>query len=163
MKREINNAVDLSSKIENIARGEGFYSVFISEHQRNSRPARKSINGLKELFKLLYNPIDEMFCEEGGLDKLSHFTDKVLTIYKNSDPKEFLRKLRKRILKICERMKSENINEFPNPLIEQDNNKSFVNDPTEQDLDEDQKNLIYNMLLNNGVSPEEALNELIKY
>ena len=59
MKTEKNNTIDLTSKIDAIAQGEGFYSVFISEQQRNSRPARKSINGLKDLFVLLTTPQEE--------------------------------------------------------------------------------------------------------
>ncbi len=161
MKTETNNTIDLSSQIENIARGDGFYSVFLAEHQRNSRPARQTINGLKDLFNLLYNPVEEFYSEEKSLNKLSQLTNKVLIVYESSNPKDFLRKLRKRVLKICEKIKSENINELNNPPVEQDNTKSVGNE--QQDIDDAQKELIYNMLLANGVSPEEALNELIKY
>ena len=53
MKTETSNIVDLTSYVKNIANGEGFYSSFVAERQRVSRPARKSINGLKDLFVLL--------------------------------------------------------------------------------------------------------------
>lgn len=163
MKTERNNTVDLTSQIENIAKGEGFYSVFVSEHQRNSRPARKSINGLKELFVLLSSPQEETPPKDKGLNKLSQLIKKVLSIYENSEPKEFLRKLKKRLFKVCDKIKSERFNDLYNPTIE---NKPLenINPPIQdEELKEEQINEIYNMLLANGLSHEEAINELLKY
>ena len=163
MRTETNNTVDLTSRLENIERGEGFYSTFMSEQQRISRPARKSINGLKELFALLSPPCEEPKHEDKGLSKLSQLIKKVLSIYESSEPKEFLRKLKKRLLKLCDKMKSERVNDIYNPAVE----TALQIEPNpismEEGLNDEQKNEIYNMLLANGVSHEEALNELLKY
>ena len=163
MKTERSNTIDLTSQIENIAKGEGFYSVFISEQEKNSRPARKSINGLKDLFVLLSSPQEPPQPKDTGLNKLSQLIKKVLSIYESSEPKEFLRKLKKRLLKLCDKMKSERVNDIYNPAVE----TALQIEPNpismEEGLNDEQKNEIYNMLLANGVSHEEALNELLKY
>lgn len=163
MKTQNDNIVDLSSQIENIAQGDGFYSVFVTEQRRNSRPARKAINELKDIFCLLYNPDEVHHPRDKSLNKLSQFSDKVMAIYESLQPKEFLRKLRKRFFKVRDKIRSENLEELYNLGFEQDNLMSGEEEPIGQELDEAQKNLIYNMLLENGVSQEEALNELIKY
>ena len=162
MKTEKNNTIDLTSKIDAIEQGEGFYSVFISEQQRNSRPARKSINGLKDLFVLLTTPQEEQ-TKEKSLTKLSQLIKKVLAIYENSEPSEFLRKLKRRLFKVCDKIKSEKHNDIYNPAIEEMSQMSVTPELHEESLNDAQKNEIYNMLLANGVSHEEAVNELKKY
>ncbi|MBR5241407.1 MAG: hypothetical protein IKW05_05670 [Muribaculaceae bacterium] len=161
MKTEKNTIIDLTSQLDKIAEGKGFYSVFTDEQQRNSRPSRKAINGLKELFVLLYNPSTELQTKEKSLNRLSQLVKKVLVLYENSTPKDFLQMLKKRIFKLCDKLKRGNSKESYNPTIEE-----YVNtipEYTEERLSEAQKNEIYNKLLANGVSHEEALNELIKY
>ena len=60
-------------------------------------------------------------------------------------------------------MKSERVNDIYNPAVE----TALQIEPNpismEEGLNDEQKNEIYNMLLANGVSHEEALNELLKY
>ena len=163
MKTETNNTVDLTSQIENIEKGEGFYSTFISEQQRISRPARKSINGLKELFVLLSPPCEESNPEDKGLNKLSQLIKKMLSIYESSEPKDFLRKLKKRLLKLCDKMKSGRVNDMYNPAVGAALQMEPNPIPMDEGLNDEQKNEIYNMLLANGISHEEALNELLKY
>ena len=163
MKTEKSNTIDLTSKIDAIEQGEGFYSAFISEQQRNSRPARKSINGLKDLFVLLATPQEEVQTKEKSLTKLSQLIKKVLSIYENSEPSEFLRKLKRRIFKLCDKIKSEKLNDLYNPAIEEMSQMSTTPELQEEGLNDAQKNEIYNMLLANGVSHEEAINELKKY
>ena len=161
MKTKKESTIDLSSHIENIEKGEGFYSVFIAEQQRNSRPARKSINELRDLFVLLYYPEEEHPPKDECLTRLSHLVKKIISVYENSNHRELIRKLKKRIILICDKIKKEKINDFFNPttlesLPSDEKNK-------EENLDDTQKNEIYNMLLENGVSPDEAINELLKY
>ena len=163
MKTDTNNTVDLTSHVENIAKGEGFYSVFISEHQRNQRPARKSINGLKDLFVLLYNPQEESHPKEKSLNKLSQLIKRILSLYENSEPKDFLKKLKKQLFKVCDKIKSERKNDLYNPKIEKQTQMSINPELPEEGLNDAQIKELYNMLLANGVSHEEAINELLKY
>ena len=163
MKTERNNTIDLTSQIENIAKGEGFYSAFISEQEKNSRPARKSINGLKDLFVLLSSPQGAPQPKDKGLNKLSQLMKKILSIYESSEPKEFLRKLKNRLFKVCDKIKSERLNDLHNPSIENASQINMNPHLMQEGLNDEQKNEIYNMLLANGVSHEEALNELLKY
>ena len=163
MKTERNNTVDLTSQIENIAKGEGFYSVFISEQEKNSRPARKSINGLKDLFVLLSSPQEPPQPKDTGLNKLSQLIKKVLSIYESSEPKEFLRRLRNRLFKVCDKTKRERLDDLHNPSTLNTSQLDMNPLLMQEGLNDEQKNEIYNMLLANGVSHEEALNELLKY
>ena len=162
MKTKKENTIDLSSHIENIEKGEGFYSVFIAEQQRNSRPARKSINGLKDLFVLLYYPVEEHPPKDECLSRLSLLVKKIVSVYENSNPRDLLRKLKKRIIRVCDKIKEEKINDFFNPSFTQESLQSGENN-MEENLNDTQKNEIYNMLLENGVTHNEAINELLKY
>ena len=163
MKTERSNTIDLTSQIENIAKGEGFYSVFISEQEKNSRPARKSINGLKDLFVLLSSPQEPPQPKDTGLNKLSQLIKKVLSIYESSEPKEFLRRLKNRLFKVCDKTKRERLDDLHNPSTLNTSQLDMNPLLMQEGLNDEQKNEIYNMLLANGVSHEEALNELLKY
>ena len=163
MRTETNNTVDLTSRLENIERGEGFYSTFMSEQQRISRPARKSINGLKDLFVLLSSPQEPPQPKDTGLNKLSQLIKKVLSIYESSEPKEFLRRLKNRLFKVCDKTKRERLDDLHNPSTLNTSQLDMNPLLMQEGLNDEQKNEIYNMLLANGVSHEEALNELLKY
>jgi hypothetical protein len=162
MKTKKVNTIDLSSHIEKIEKGEGFYSVFIAEQQRNSRPARKSINGLRDLFILLHHPAKEHPPKDECLTRLSLLVKKIISVYENSNPRELIRKLKKRIIHVCDKIKEEKINDLFNSSFTQESLPSGEDDK-EEVLNNTQKQEIYNMLLENGVSHDEAINELLKY
>ena len=101
--------------------------------------------------------------KDKGLNKLSQLIKKVLSIYESSDPKEFLRRLKNRLFKVCDKIKRERLNDLYNPSIESVSQINMNPHLMQEGLNDEQKNEIYNMLLANGVSHEEALNELLKY
>ncbi len=162
MKTNNGNTIDLTSHIEEIERGEGFYATFVAEKQRISRPARKRINGLRELFVLLYDPVEKQQ-SDSALSRLSQLIKRVLLVYENAHPKEFLRKLRKRLFKICDKLRGSQSKDLPLPEIMQEDVMDIAQQDVDLPLDDTQKELIYNMLLSNGVTHEEAINELSKY
>ena len=162
MKTNNGNTIDLTSHIEEIERGEGFYATLVAEKQRISRPARKRINGLRELFVLLYDPVEKQQ-SDSALSRLSQLIKRVLLVYENSHPKEFLRKLRKRLFKICDKLRGSQSKDLPLPEIMQEDVMDIAQQDVDLPLDDTQKELIYNMLLSNGVTHEEAINELSKY
>ena len=162
MKTNNGNTIDLTSHIEEIERGEGFYATLVAEKQRISRPARKRINGLRELFVLLYDPVEKQQ-SDSALSRLSQLIKRVLLVYENAHPKEFLRKLRKRLFKICDKLRGSQSKEVPLPEIMQEDIMDVAQQEVELPLDDSQKDFIYNMLLSNGVTHEEAINELSKY
>lgn len=162
MKTKKESTIDLSSHIEDIKKGEGFYSVFIAEQQRNSRPARKSINGLRDLFILLHHPMEEHPPKDECLTRLSLLVKNIISVYENSNPRELLRKLKKRIIHVCDKIKEEKINNLFNPSFTQESLPSGEKSK-EENLNDTQKNEIYNMLLENGITHDEAINELFKY
>lgn len=162
MKTNNGNTIDLTSHIEEIERGEGFYATLVAEKQRISRPARKRINGLRELFVLLYDPVEKQQ-SDSALSRLSQLIKRVLLVYENAHPKEFLRKLRKRLFKICDKLRGSQSKDLPLPEIMQEDVMDITQQDVDLPLDDTQKELIYNMLLSNGVTHEEAINELSKY
>lgn len=162
MKTNNGNTIDLTSHIEEIERGEGFYATLVAEKQRISRPARKRINGLRELFVLLYDPVEKQQ-SDSALSRLSQLIKRVLLVYENAHPKEFLRKLRKRLFKICDKLRGNQSKDLPLPEIMQEDVMDIAQQDVDLPLDDTQKELIYNMLLSNGVTHEEAINELSKY
>ncbi|MBR4119679.1 MAG: hypothetical protein IKK64_06330 [Bacteroidales bacterium] len=162
MKTDNGNTIDLTSHIEDIERGEGFYATLVAEKQRISRPARKRINGLRELFVLLYDPVEKQQ-SDSALSRLSQLIKRVLLVYENAHPKEFLRKLRKRLFKICDKLRGSQSKDLPLPEVMQEDVMDITQQDVDLPLDDTQKELIYNMLLSNGVTHEEAINELSKY
>ena len=162
MKTKKDTTIGLSSHIEKIEKGEGFYAVFIAEQQRNSRPARKSLNGLRDLFVLLYYPEEEQHPKDECLTRLSLLVKKIVSVYENSNPRELLRRLKKGIIHLCDKIKEEKINNFFNSSITQESLPRGEKGK-EENLNDTQKNEIYNMLLENGVTHDEAINELLKY
>lgn len=158
MKEKFYNSVDLSSQIEKIEKGYGFYSSFMKEHKKNLSPARKMLNELKELFTLLCSPAAEGAESNGQVVKIVTLAKRLEGLFGSLAEGEYIVKLKKRISKICDDMrhKSEG-GDAPLPTA------LFEDISPDERLDDGQKNVIYNMLLANGVSHEEAMNELLKY
>ena len=94
---------------------------------------------------------------------MSQLIKKVLSIYESSEPKEFLRRLKNRLFKVCDKTKRERLDDLHNPSTLNTSQLDMNPLLMQEGLNDEQKNEIYNMLLANGVSHEEALNELLKY
>ncbi|MBP3353958.1 MAG: hypothetical protein J6L02_04830 [Bacteroidales bacterium] len=162
MKKYKTNVIDISSETDKIERGEGFYSVCKTEHEKDMRPARKNLNILKEALFLISSSSAHLNNKSNCFYKLSSLLERVLKSYGTDKWDSFLRKFKVKIMRICEDIKREKRDEF-DKMFNDMNINNDSDDSNNFKLDDNQKNIIYNMLLANGVSDEEAINELLKY